>query len=106
MIISPPSSSFSPLPQIIDKLSGHEGPVSSLHFNPLTAVLTSSSWDKTVRIWDIFARKPKTEVLTASADVLCVASRPDGKEICSSTLGGELMVRNGGESRRKKRNCP
>ena len=49
--------------QIIDKLSGHEGPVSSLHFNPLTSVLTSSSWDKTVRIWDVFARKPKTEVI-------------------------------------------
>ena len=53
---------FPPLPQIIDVLSGHEGPVSSLHFNPLTSVLTSSSWDKTVRIWDVFARKPKTEV--------------------------------------------
>lgn len=54
---------------LLDILSGHEGPVSSLAFSPGTAVsartlLLSGSWDSSVRIWDIFAgRKGAVETL-------------------------------------------
>ena len=37
--------------RLLDVLSGHQGPVSSLAFNPLQSVLASSSWDKSVKLW-------------------------------------------------------
>ena len=49
-------------------LAGHEGPVSSLAFNPTSAVLASGSWDKTVKLWDIFANKGAKETLNLPAD--------------------------------------
>jgi periodic tryptophan protein 2 len=42
--------------QLLDTLSGHEGPVSSLAFSPDGSTLVSGSWDKTVRVWNFFAR--------------------------------------------------
>ena len=44
-------------------LAGHEGPVSGLSFSPCRVVLASSSWDKTVKIWDVFENKGNTETL-------------------------------------------
>ena len=59
----------------------------------MTSALASSSWDKTVRVWDVFGRSQKSETLTHSKDVLCLAFRPDGREICTATLAGDLVVR-------------
>jgi len=77
--------------KILDILSGHEAPISAVAFSPLSTALVSSSWDRTVRVWDVFGRHPKTESLSHTHDVLCVAYRPDGREICTATLGGELV---------------
>ena len=49
--------------KLLDVLSGHEGPVSSLSFNPTTAVLSSGSWDRTVKVWDVFNAGTSTETL-------------------------------------------
>lgn len=76
--------------QLLDQLSGHEGPVSSLAFSPDGAALVSGSWDHTVRIWSIFARTQTSEPLQLQSDVLCVAVRPDSKQIAVSTLDGQL----------------
>lgn len=35
--------------RLLEILSGHEGPVTSLAFNPVSAVLCSGSWDHEVR---------------------------------------------------------
>ena len=41
---------------LLEVISGHEGPVSSLSFNPSPASgasqLATVSWDKTLKIWD------------------------------------------------------
>lgn len=50
--------------------------------------MASSSWDKTVRLWDIFERKGSIETFTHTHDVLTVAYRPDGRQLASSTLDG------------------
>ena len=77
-------------------LSGHEGPVSALAFSPGTAVsgrtlLVSGSWDSSVRVWDIFSgRKGAVETFENQYDVLGVAFRPDGKQICSALIDGSL----------------
>jgi len=76
--------------QLLDQLSGHEAPVSSLAFSPNGGSLVSGSWDHTVRIWSVFARTQTSEPLQLQADVLCVAVRPDSKQIAVSTLDGQL----------------
>lgn len=76
--------------QLLDQLSGHEGPVSSLAFAPNGGNLVSGSWDRTVRIWSVFARTQTSEPLQLQADVLSIAVRPDSKQIAVSTLDGQL----------------
>ena len=55
--------------QLLDQLSGHEGPVSSLAFAPNGSALVSGSWDHTIRIWSIFDRTQTSEPLTLQADI-------------------------------------
>ena len=76
--------------QLLDRLAGHEGPVSSLTFAPDGSVVVSGSWDHTVRIWNIFDRTQTSEPLQLQADVLDVAFRPDSKQLAVSTLDGQL----------------
>ena len=76
--------------QLLDQLSGHEGPVSSMAFAPDGGVLASGSWDHTVRIWNIFSRAQTSEPLQLQADVLDVAFRPDSQQLAVSTLDGQL----------------
>lgn len=76
--------------QLLDQLSGHEGPVSSLAFAPNGSALVSGSWDHTIRIWSIFDRTQTSEPLVLQADILAVAVRPDSKQIAVATLDGEL----------------
>lgn len=76
--------------QLLDRLSGHEGPVASLAFTPAGGILVSGSWDHTVRLWSIFSRSQTSEPLQLQADVLQVAVRPDSKQVAVSTLDGQL----------------
>ncbi|RSL53080.1 Periodic tryptophan protein 2 [Fusarium duplospermum] len=76
--------------QLLDQLSGHEGPVSSLAFAPNGSSLVSGSWDRTARIWSIFNRTQTSEPLQLQADVLDMAIRPDSLQLAISTLDGQL----------------
>ncbi len=58
----------------------------------MTSSLASSSWDKSVRVWDVFGRSQKSENLVHSKDVLALSFRPDGRELCTSTIAGDLVV--------------
>ncbi|KAH7357806.1 WD40-repeat-containing domain protein [Plectosphaerella cucumerina] len=76
--------------QLLDQMSGHEGPVSALAFTPNGDSLISGSWDRTARIWSIFSRTQTSEPLQLQADVLDVAVRPDSLQLAVSTLDGQL----------------
>lgn len=76
--------------KLLDVLAGHEGPVSSLAFSPTGNQLASGSWDKSIRLWNVFGRSRAVEPFQLNADVLSVAFRPDGKEIAASTLDGQV----------------
>jgi periodic tryptophan protein 2 len=76
--------------QLLDQLSGHEGPVSTLAFAPNGGAVVSGSWDHTVRIWSIFNRTQTSEPLQLQADILDVAFRPDSLQLAVSTLDGQL----------------
>ena len=49
-------------------LSGHEGPISCLSFSSSQAMLVSGSWDKTVKLWDVFENKGSKESLNLLSD--------------------------------------
>lgn len=76
--------------RLLDVLSGHEGPVHGLAFSPTNAILASSSWDKSVRLWDVFQGKGVVETFPHTHDVLTVVYRPDGKQLACSTLDGQI----------------
>lgn len=74
--------------QLLDRLQGHEGPISCLSFGSEGGLLASASWDKTVRIWSIFGRGTHVEPLQMRSDVLAIAMRPDSKQVAVSSLDG------------------
>lgn len=76
---------------LLDSLAGHEGPISCLAFGTENSVLASTSWDKTIRIWNIFSRSQQVEPIEVEHDVLALAMRPDSKEVAVSTLSGNLV---------------
>lgn len=76
---------------LLDSLAGHEGPISCLAFGTENSVLASTSWDKTIRIWNIFSRSQQVEPIEVEHDVLALAMRPDSKEVAVSTLNGSLV---------------
>ncbi|KAG6810759.1 hypothetical protein H0H92_010441 [Tricholoma furcatifolium] len=79
--------------KLLDVLAGHEGPVSSLAFSPSGAnQLASGSWDKTIRIWNVFGRSRAVEPLTLTSDILALTFRPDGNELAVSTLDGQITL--------------
>lgn len=76
--------------RLLEVLAGHEGPVSSLSFSPITSTLASGSWDDTVRLWDVYVQSSPKEVISIRSNVTAVAYRPDGHEIAISSLDGEI----------------
>lgn len=72
----------------MDILNGHIAPISSLIFSSTGAVLVSGSWDKSVRVWDIFEKKGAVDSLTHASEVLSVDFHPNSKDIVATTLGG------------------
>ena len=77
--------------KLLDILAGHEAPVCALAFSPTGAnQLASGSWDRTIRLWNLFSRSRAVEPLALSSDVLSLAFRPDGVELAASTLDGQI----------------
>jgi periodic tryptophan protein 2 len=55
---------------LLEILSGHEGPISSIAFSPNGArpILASGSWDKSCRVWDVFEGKSSRETYILQTD--------------------------------------
>jgi len=87
--------------KLLDILSGHEGPVSSLSFSPTGNFLASGSWDKSVRLWNVYGRSRAVEPFQFGAEVLALAFRPDGKELAITTLDGQVTFYDVDQGRQK-----
>lgn len=76
--------------KLLDVLAGHTAPVSGLAFSPTGNQLASCSWDRSIRFWSVFGRSRTSEPITLSTEATAISFRPDGKEVCTSTLDGQL----------------
>jgi WD40 repeat protein len=72
------------------KLTGHEGPVTSLSLSGDGKLLASGSQDRTVRVWSLSLSPPKQQhkKFTSEEPVLGVAFAPDGKVVASCGIEG------------------
>ena len=75
--------------KLLEELTGHDGPISSIAFTPLSK-LVSGSWDGTVRVWD-FLDAHSSIAHEARGEVTDVAVSKDGKLICASNSNGRLL---------------
>ncbi|XP_071088666.1 periodic tryptophan protein 2 homolog [Haliotis cracherodii] len=78
--------------RLLEILTGHEGPISSLSFSPARAILASASWDKTIKLWDVFENKSAKESYGLPTDALAVAFRPDGSELAVASLDATITL--------------
>lgn len=82
------------LGRLLEVLSGHEGPVSCLEFSPVLSStgMVSTSWDKTVKIWNAVETSSQHDTIQLLSDALSVSYKPDGTEIVVATLDGQLIM--------------
>lgn len=76
--------------KILEVLTGHEGPISSLSFSPEGDRILSVSWDRTARLWDVYGRSREVEPFKLNSDGLCGVFRPDGEQFAVSSLDGSI----------------
>ncbi|MFN4179231.1 MAG: protein kinase domain-containing protein [Armatimonadota bacterium] len=66
-------------------LSGHEDTISAVTFSPNSSVLASSSFDRTVRLWDLKSAKQLRVLKGHNDSVLAVVFSEDGKQVGSAS---------------------
>jgi WD40 repeat protein len=71
---------------------GHTDSVSSLAFSPDGRWLASGSIDRTVRIWDVAARRTVAVLREHLADVVAVAWSPDGRRLATASQDGAVRL--------------
>ena len=75
-------------------LTGHNHFVSGLSLSRDSKFLSSSSWDKTLRLWDLNTFKTRTLIKGHSKDVLCTSFSNEDRSILSGSMDKSLKVFN------------
>jgi WD40 repeat protein len=70
-------------PTCLHTLTGHQQPVSSIAFSPDGRQLVSSSFDKTIKVWDTNSGKCLKTLLGHRSRIWTVAFHPNGRTIAS-----------------------
>ncbi|KAK2097458.1 Coronin-7 [Saguinus oedipus] len=74
-------------------LTGHMEKICSLRFHPLAAdVLASSSYDLTVRIWDLQAGVERLKLQGHQDQIFSLAWSPDGQQLATVCRDGRVRV--------------
>ncbi|KAG2348286.1 WD40 repeat-like protein [Suillus weaverae] len=79
------------------QLSELEGPshsdlVCAVALSPDKCVLASASYDRTLRLWDIGAKRTIGQPLSHSADLTCAAFATNGISVATGTCDGEIYL--------------
>src|SRR5262249_18012919 len=69
--------------QIGSTISGHGGPLTGVAYHPDGKLIATSSWDRTIRLWDAQTGDLKQSLLGHRDWVLHVEFSPDGRRIAS-----------------------
>lgn len=86
-----PQSDF----QLIAVLTAHKEVILDQSFSPDSRRLATVSFDKTVEIWDLVARKRIAEINDHSDTVQCVAFDPKGKTIATGAMDMTVKISDG-----------
>lgn len=79
--------------RVVDVLSGHSGPISAVAFSPSGNQVASCAWDKTLRLWSLFAGSDRQlQTLDHSSELLSLSFRPDGKHIAVGGMDGNISI--------------
>ena len=54
--------------------------------------MITGSWDRTMKIHEIYARKLNVETLQHSSQITALAINPDGKFVAAATIKGEIYI--------------
>jgi WD40 repeat protein len=73
-------------------LGTHKGLICSVALAPDGLTLASGSRDRTVKLWDVEARRELFVFEPFSHDVLAVAFTPDGQTVAAATLNGIIKL--------------
>ncbi|MGH8902826.1 MAG: trypsin-like peptidase domain-containing protein [Egibacteraceae bacterium] len=69
------------------QLTGHTEQVRGVTFSPDGRLLATTSFDRTVRLWDVASRQPLGEPLTGHTDrLMAVAFSPDGRLLATTSF--------------------
>ena len=73
---------------LLRSMTGHKERITKVTFSPDGSMIASSSWDKTVRLWNVASGDELQTLLTEhDNNVLTVAFSPDGKTLASGGWG-------------------
>lgn len=75
-------------------LSGHSHFVSGLSLSKDSKFVLSSSWDKTLRLWDLNTFKTRTLITGHTKDVLCATFTNEDRSILSGGMDNSLRIFN------------
>lgn len=73
---------------LLEVMSGHEGPVMTLSFSPAptSSMLVSGAWDNKIRLWNCLDRSSENEPIDLMHNCTCVAFKPNGDEVAIATI--------------------
>lgn len=75
---------------MLQVLTGHKGPISCIAF--VGERFVSGSWDRTIRIYDFYAKRSNADSLDQSSEVTALAASPNSKQVAACTFKGEIYI--------------
>jgi hypothetical protein len=78
--------------QLRDPLKGHKGRVTAVSFHPHDGTLYSTSWDGTVRLWDVVSGAERTGFDWKVGRLQCLAIATDGTRAAAGSESGKVVV--------------